>query len=114
MKADEKANANSTNSNKPPSSDPPGTRPGKTPTGNMRGAQVGHAPHRRPPVDPDKVSKRTASSWHDDPIWFPHESAWTWLNGRTVAGFPAGQTAHVLALEHFWTSTVLGRFDKLE
>lgn len=59
MKADEKANANSTNSNKPPSSDPPGTRPGKTPTGKTRGAQVGHAPHRRPPVDPDKVSKRT-------------------------------------------------------
>jgi transposase len=58
-KADEKANANSTNSNKPPSSDPPGTRPGKTPTGNKRGAQVGHPPHSRQPVDPEKVSKRT-------------------------------------------------------
>ena len=31
-----------------------------------------------------------------------------------VASLPAGQTAHVLPFEHFWSSTVLGRFDKLE
>ena len=54
------------------------------------------------------------NTWHDDPSWFPHQSGWTWLNGRTVASFPAGQTAHVLPFEHFWSSTVLGRFDKLE
>lgn len=59
-KTEGKAKANSTNSNKPPSSDPPGTRPGKKPTGNKRGAQPGHAPHSRPLVPPEKVSKRSA------------------------------------------------------
>lgn len=59
-KAEEKNNANSTNSSKPPSSDPPGTRPGKPPTGKKRGGQPGHPPHSRPLVPPEKVSKRTS------------------------------------------------------
>lgn len=52
--------------------------------------------------------------WRAYPFYFPLTSGWTWLNGRTVASFPAGQSAHVLPFEHFWSSTVLGRFDKLE
>lgn len=59
-KAEEKANADSTNSSKPPSSDPPGTRPSKPPTGKKRGGQPGHEPHSRPLVPPEKVSKRTS------------------------------------------------------
>ena len=50
---------NSTNSHKPPSSDPPGTRPPKPPTGRKRGAQRGHAPHKRILVPPEHVTRTT-------------------------------------------------------
>ena len=50
---------NSTNSHKPPSSDPPGTRPAKPASGNKRGGQPGHKPHRRELLPPEKVTRTT-------------------------------------------------------
>lgn len=54
----------STNSHKPRSSDAPSTRPPKPPTGRKRGAQPGHAPHKRPFVPSEQVTRTTTA--HSD------------------------------------------------
>jgi len=49
---------NSRNSSRPPSSDLPGLpRPPQKPTGNKRGGQPGHKPHRRDLLPPEKVDE---------------------------------------------------------
>jgi transposase len=52
-------NQNSTNSSRPPSSDPPSVKraPPQPPSGKKRGGQLGHKPHRRALVPPEKVNE---------------------------------------------------------
>jgi len=52
-------NQNSTNSSRPPSSDPPSVKraPPQPPSGKKRGGQLGHDPHRRALVPPEKVKE---------------------------------------------------------
>ena len=42
------------------------------------------------------------------------DAGWRWMNGRIPAAYPSYQTPEVLWMERFWSSGVIGRFDRLE